>query len=98
MSPPRCTVSFPGSAHPPLAFPAMTRLSEHLTVANSPVLFGCRTGICGTCAAVVSGAVPPPGSDEREVLEAYAPGVPGARLLCQLDLVADIEIRALPGT
>ncbi|MBC6436085.1 2Fe-2S iron-sulfur cluster binding domain-containing protein, partial [Nostoc sp. HG1] len=35
-------------------------LSEHLTIQNSPVLFGCRTGICGTCLVEVNGTIPSP--------------------------------------
>ncbi|MEL6495801.1 MAG: 2Fe-2S iron-sulfur cluster-binding protein, partial [Cyanobacteria bacterium J06623_7] len=30
-------------------------LAEHLTVENSPILFGCRTGICGTCLVIIEG-------------------------------------------
>ncbi len=59
-------------------------LSEVLDLHNSPVLFGCRTGLCGTCAAVIRGDLPAPSTDELEVLDAVVPGVDGARLLCQL--------------
>ncbi len=91
-----CKVSFPGTAHGPVALPVGSNLSEHLDVENSPVLFGCRTGICGTCAANVAGDIPPPAEDEQEVLEVYAPDEPAARLCCQLDLQSDIAVVMLP--
>jgi ferredoxin len=67
-------------------------LSEHLTVENSPVLFGCRTGICGTCLVQVDGDISPPGDEEQDLLDVVAPGDPRARLACQLELTADIEL------
>ncbi len=67
-------------------------LSEHLTVQNSPVLFGCRTGICGTCLVVIKGDIPPPSEAEKELLEIIAPNNESARLACQVDLTNDIEI------
>ena len=57
-------------------------LAEHLSVDNSPVLFGCRTGICGTCLVTVvathAGELAPPDRDEREVLEMIARDCAGA--------------------
>jgi ferredoxin len=89
-------VSFPGSGHPPVRLPGGAPLSAHLTPANSPLLFGCRTGICGTCAVAVTvgdgGALPPPSADEAEVLDVVCPERPGARLACQIDLRADIAV------
>jgi ferredoxin len=91
-----CRVSFPGSRHAPVVLPERASLSEHLTVQNSPVLFGCRTGICGTCLSVVRGErLPPPDEDEQEVLEVIAEGEAEARLCCQLVLLGDVEIRPL---
>jgi len=63
-------------------------LSESLDVTNSPILFGCRTGICATCLVqVVEGAehLPELEEDEEEVLEIYAE-VENCRLACQLSL------------
>ncbi len=77
-------VRFPGTRWAPVAVPAGAELAMHLDVHNSPVLFGCRTGICGTCAAVVAGEPSAPSDDEQEVLDIEWPGVDGARLLCQL--------------
>lgn len=89
------TVSFPDSPWPPLALAAHCPLAEVLTVQNSPVLFGCRTGICGTCLVRIDGAVPPPDGDEQELLALLAPDVPHARLACQIDLTGDVAIAPL---
>lgn len=89
------TISFPNSESPSLTVSEHQPLAEVLTVQNSPILFGCRTGICGTCLVEVSGNVTPPGEDERELLEILAPGHPQARLACQLDLTGDIAMTPL---
>jgi ferredoxin len=86
------TVSFSDPRYPAVCLPRGAALSEHLTVQNSPVLFGCRTGVCGTCASILSGDVPPPADEEREVLEVIDHPHPRARLLCQVELTADVEI------
>lgn len=88
-------VAFPGSAHGAVRLSKGDNLSEQLTVQNSPVLFGCRTGICATCLSEVEGAIPPPDPDEAEVLEIFAPDNPRARLACQLKLTADIRLKWL---
>ena len=91
-------VRFAGGGFPPLRLPRGSRLQQHLTIQNSPVLFGCRTGICGTCLirAAALGDVPlePPGAEEAEVLGIVAPATPDARLACQLVLVGDVLITA----
>lgn len=87
-----CTVSFPGTEYPPLQLPLHQNLSEQLTVQNSPVLFGCRTGICGTCLVIAIGAIPPADRTEQELLDLLAPDIANARLACQLDLAADVAI------
>ncbi len=89
-----CTIRFPETDYSPLILAKHSNLSEHLTVQNSPVLFGCRTGICGTCIVVVRGNIPLPSKDEKEVLETLAPGNNQVRLACQLDLTSDIEMAA----
>ena len=87
-----CVVSFPGTEYPPLTLQKHQSLSESLTIQNSPVLFGCRTGICGTCIVIVEGEIPPPNPAEKEVLETLAPGNLQVRLACQLDLTSNIAI------
>ena len=89
-------VSFSEGDHPPVMVTEGQTLSEELTAANSPLLFGCRSGICGTCIAEVSsGEVPPADEEEQEIVELYAPGNPRARLACQVNLTCDITIKPL---
>jgi ferredoxin len=90
-------IRFPESNYQPIILEKHEKLSEHLTVQNSPVLFGCRTGICGTCLVVVEGDIPPPSEEEKEILEIFAPGNQQARLACQIDLTNDIEIKSYVG-
>lgn len=89
------TVRFADPRYAPVALPEGANLSLHLNVANSPVLFGCRTGLCGTCCCAVSGELPPAGADEREVIDALDVHDPRARLLCQVTVVADLTIEAV---
>lgn len=88
-----CRIKFPGTGHADVLLARGSNLSEHLTVENSPVLFGCRTGICGTCLVRVDGPIPPPGDEEQDLLDVVAPGDRRARLACQLDLAADINVQ-----
>ncbi len=89
------TIEFPGTAYLPLQLENGQNLSEHLTVHNSPVLFGCRTGLCGTCLVGVVGEVVAPGEEEQEILDNLAPGNPSARLACQINLSSDLQISSL---
>lgn len=90
-------ISFSPESHPSINLVAGANLSEYLTTQNSPLLFGCRTGICGTCLIEIeheeNGELPPPDDDEMELLEIIAADRPRARLACQIDLRADIRIR-----
>lgn len=73
-------------------------LSEVLTIENSPLLFGCRTGICGTCLAKVdvkSGDLAPATEDEKDVLDLLCPNEPKARLACQIRLSGDLTIEPI---
>jgi ferredoxin len=93
----RRTVSFARDTHAPVSVPSGKTLAEDLHIKNSPVLFGCRTGVCGTCVVSVAkgyDALPPPDDDEKEILELYAEGVPQARLACQIDVQSDITLDA----
>jgi ferredoxin len=88
-------VSFFDPAFAPMAIKEDEQLSEVLDATNSPVLFGCRTGICGTCVIEVEGDLPPPEDEEKELLELYAPDNPKARLACQIELTGPIRVRPL---
>lgn len=92
------TISFPDTQHAPATLPEGANLSETLTVVNSPMLFGCRAGICGTCLIQVETGyenLTPPSADEQEALEIYAPGNDRARLGCQMLLTADVAIKKI---
>lgn len=91
-----CEISFEGDTHPPLRLPAGAALSENLEVRNSPVLFGCRTGICGTCVIEVTRGLEnlhPRTTEEEELLDVLAPNRPRCRLACQININADIRLR-----
>lgn len=91
-------IEFPGTRFEAQEIPARACLPLHLSVQNSPLLFGCRSGLCGTCLIEVeadAGAAEPPGADEREALELYAPGNPRARLACQLVPLGAMRIRKI---
>ena len=89
-----CKITF-DQKYPDIHLNQDDNLSEHLTVQNSPILFGCRTGICGTCLVSIKGDIPPPSEEEKEILEIFAPENKQARLACQIQLTNDIEISPL---
>ena len=89
------TVSFGTTGKAPKRILEGTNLSESLDIRDSPLLFGCRTGICGTCSSkvvVLRGKLAPASPEERETSLAVCPEEPEARLACQLKLTADIDI------
>jgi ferredoxin len=88
-----CLVSFPDTPFESITLQPYDSLAEHLTVENSPVLFGCRTGLCGSCLVTVLGDVPPPMPEEQEVLQILAPDNPQARLACQIELIQNIALK-----
>lgn len=90
-----CIISFPDTDYTPITIETNQKLSEHLTIHNSPVLFGCRTGICGSCLVTVIGDIPPPKLDEQEILDIFAPNVSNARLACQIELTNSIQVSKL---
>lgn len=92
-----CTISFPGTDHTAIILDEHQKLSDHLTVQNSPVLFGCRTGICGTCLVMAIGHLTPPSPEEQELLDTLAPGDSSVRLACQIEVVGDLEIKRSEG-
>lgn len=89
-----CKIQFPKTNYKPINLELNQNISEHLTVENSPILFGCRTGICGTCLVIIEGDIPPPSAEEKELLEILSPENPKARLACQIKLTNDIKITA----
>ena len=92
-------IEFPGTPFPAIDLPDLASLPLHLTVLNSPLLFGCRSGLCGTCLieveAASDAALEPPDAAESEALAIYAPGNPRARLACQFALCTDVRIRKI---
>lgn len=92
-------IEFPGTSFAPVDLPDLASLPLHLTVHNSPLLFGCRSGLCGTCLiefeTLAGEALLSPDAAEAEALEIYAPGNPRARLACQLVLSADLRLRKI---
>jgi ferredoxin len=93
------SIRFAESGYAPVTLADGELLSERLTILNSPLLFGCRMGLCGTCIIrleVLRGAVAAPDDDERETLDVVAPGDPRARLACQLAATADLLIEPCP--
>ena len=88
-------VSFSVEGHAPVEVPEGQTLSEELDASNSPLLFGCRSGICGTCISQVDTGDVPPDEEEQEIIELHAPDNPKARLACQINLTCDITIRPI---
>ncbi len=92
-------INFPVSGEKEIILNNNELLSEALDVDNSPLLFGCRTGVCGTCLIEIlqetNGHIAAPNEDEKEYLEIVAPNNPKARLACQIKLTADIQVRRL---
>ena len=86
------TVSFPNSTHPPVELSEDTPLSLGLTLENSPILFGCRTGICGTCLVSATGDLEAPDAEEQEMLDVLTPDCSSARLACQIKAGENISL------
>ncbi len=91
-------VEFMDARYEPVSVPEGANLSQVLTALNSPVLFGCRTGICGSCLVQVeegfntlSEAAP----EEKEALRLYAPANAKARLACQVVLNCNICLKKI---
>jgi ferredoxin len=91
-----CRLEFTGSDKPPVELKDGECLSEKLTIHNSPILFGCRIGICGTCAIEVlqsDSPLPPRTQDESDFLENMYPGNENIRLACQIHINTNMKIR-----
>lgn len=81
-----------------LPLPKGANPAEGINASNSPILFGCRTGVCGTCLVnVLKGKenISPITEDEDEMLEVLAKGNNNARLACQFQVNGDIEVEYL---
>lgn len=93
-------ISFGNTGYPAISLPAGSLLAECLDIENSPVLFGCRTGDCGSCITLIAkgerGELPPPTEKEQEILDLYSDGHPDARLACQIALCCDLVITRGP--
>lgn len=91
-----CRLEFIGTDKPPVELKEGDCLSEKLTIHNSPILFGCRIGICGTCAIEVlqsDSPLPPRTQDESDFLENMYPGNENIRLACQIHVNTNMKIR-----
>lgn len=93
----KCRIEFSDSEKPAVELESGDCLSEKLTIQNSPILFGCRIGICGTCAMEVleeSGEPLHPRTDEeKNFLETMVPGEDKMRLACQVNINTNIKVR-----
>ena len=89
-------VSFTNSKFPEVELSENDELSENLTAKNSPILFGCRTGICGTCLIRVHEEGPEPlhprTQNEVDFLDTLYPGDKSCRLACQIKVNTNIKI------
>ncbi len=91
---PKITIAI-ANIHESHQIKSQTNLSEVLNASNSKLLFGCRTGICGTCLVkVLEGAerLKPPSQEEQEFLEIISNGEEGLRLACQLSPTENLKI------
>ena len=99
MAEPLYTIKFDPSEHKPVLAEYGANLAELLTPCNSPVLFGCRAGICGTClieVEILNGEVLEPASDEEKaVIDMFYSRNNKVRLACQIRLNADLLIKTV---
>ena len=95
-----CRIEFPGTGNAPVDLKEGDCLSEKLTIHNSPILFGCRIGICGTCAIEIleekGGPLHARTDEEKNFLETMVPGEDNMRLACQIHLNTNISIKRKP--
>jgi ferredoxin len=91
------TISYSVPGYAPSQVAAGKSLSIELDASSSPLLFGCRTGICGTCLVEVQEGLenlPPADADERELLDVLTDN-PRARLACQIQVNTALKLRPL---
>lgn len=88
-------IHFPNTDYDSVTLSPQETLSTQLTLQNSPILFGCRTGICGTCLVSARGNMLSPRAEEQEVLTILAADCADARLACQIKPIGDISLTPL---
>jgi ferredoxin len=91
-------ICFPDTQYSPCELEENSNLADELDASNSPVLFGCRTGLCGTCLIEVlnaDGQLNLPDEIEEEALSIYAQNNQKARLACQIRLQCNIKIKTI---
>lgn len=64
---------------------------------GAPVPFSCTSGVCGTCAIVITEGADQvdPITDDEESTLSFTTDEAGARLACMLTVNGDIEIKLL---
>ena len=70
-------------------------VAEKLNIRNSPILFGCRMGICGSCAIQIESDDPlayVKTSEEIEFFSAIGRAEENLRLACQISASFDFKI------
>jgi ferredoxin len=94
-----CRIEFIGSNKTAVDLKDGDNLSEKLNIHNSPILFGCRIGICGTCAIEIveedGPSLHPRTHDEVGFLEAIAPGQDKVRLACQIHINTNLKVKKI---
>ena len=89
-------LEFSSSDKTPLDLKDDVCLPDYLDPDNSPILFGCRSGVCGTCLVEVDNGAEnctPAAPEEMELLALIADGRPKARLACQLRCRGTVRLK-----
>ena len=89
------TIRFTDSTWEAATIAKGSNLATCLDAKNSPLLFGCRTGICATCLVRVHSdkPLPPPQTEEVEVLQALDLSPDSDyRLACQIEAMSDMVL------
>jgi ferredoxin len=88
-------ITFVNSQHAPVEVACEQNLSESLNSSNSPVLFGCRTGVCGACVVKIHSGIEQldkMSAADEEVVLVMVDDPTAVRLGCQLYPKGDLEI------
>ena len=90
------TITFDCEGYEPIEAEVGTWLNLVLDQPGSPVTFGCRSGLCGTCAVEVitsSSPLEPPDTGEQETLDVVWPDRKNLRLGCVMRAQGDMTIK-----